>query len=707
MVIIDDGARLDIDVNTLNTEETWEDGVRTNHLEEIIGSGTFGFSESDNESSVAINGTIYQFHTKAQQGVTMIDDLHIDGDITGDVQGNFGVVRGIEQSGNQANATGVVFPVNVIHEESWFNLTGVNGGNFFDGAGIGATHNQTWDYQVIYSNWDNRTVRLVWEETGAESSSGEEFPEASPIERQPESPEVDESLGNLTISRETGLMPIPMHPGDVIRLADQQDLTLIVTAEAVANDPRDGHNFHVVTWSGIYEGTDSGTASGAIIDEGPLQGLISSVARVLELPFGEDNYSANFTETQTLTRVISPAVVTAEENSAPIINGLSLLEGIVISEGGSLATLVALVNDVDWNLEEVTVDLSPIGGSIVAMNDRGLDGDIAIGDDRYSTRVIVPGLEVGTYSIEVQAVDSFGVEVTFASNISVVNQAPRLIHAEISPTEGPRGTNMVVNLQAYDGHGVANISLDLREFGGDLIELSNNSGVWTTMMVVPDGMSPGQQILEFVLVDGLGKTGLSSVYFDAAPSLTHPNGPHYIPSAEPILISINIENSAPSITVQNPTKYTRGDTAVTVVFEAQITDQDGVANARANLGVFAPLGAQTGWVNLNDNGINGDRISGDGIYSVELSLRPSTPLGTHEIQVQAIDSFDVATAVVPVSVVVEEDLSIIPSLDSNTISSSVLVIILLAFTAIAAVSVIFLMRRGKDKDYYDDRFGFE
>ena len=287
----------------------------------------------------------------------MIDELHIDGDITGDVQGNFGVVRGIEQSGNQANATGVVFPVNVIHEESWFNLTGVNGGNFFDGAGIGATHNQTWDYQVIYSDWENRTVRLVWEETGAESSSGEEFPEHSPIERQPEPPEVDESLGNLTISRETGLMPIPMHPGDTIRLDGQQGLTLVVTAEAVANDPRDGHNFHVVTWSGTYEDTDAGTASGAIIDEGPLKGLISSVERVLEIPFGEDNYSANFTETQVLTRVISPAVVTAEENSAPVISGLSLLEGMVISEGGSVATLVAQVSDVDWNLEQVIVCL--------------------------------------------------------------------------------------------------------------------------------------------------------------------------------------------------------------------------------------------------------------------------------------------------------------------------------------------------------------
>ena len=100
-------------------------------------------------------------------------------------------------------------------------------------------------------------------------------------------PEVEDALGNLTVSRETGLMPIPMHPGDKIRLDGQEGLVLIVTAESVANDPRDGHNFHVVTWSGIYEGTESGTASGAIIDQGPLKGLISSVSRVLQIPFGE------------------------------------------------------------------------------------------------------------------------------------------------------------------------------------------------------------------------------------------------------------------------------------------------------------------------------------------------------------------------------------------------------------------------------------
>ena len=707
MVVIDEGTRLDIDLNTLNSEETWVEGVRTNQLEEFVGSGTFGFSESDNESSIDINGTIYKFHTKTEQGITMIDEAHIDGDITGDVQGDFGVVRGIELTGIQANATGVEFPVNVIHEESWFNLTGINGGNFFDGAGIGATHNQTWDYQVIYSDWKNRTVRLVWEETGADSSSGEEYPERSPIEITPEPPEYEEALGNLTISRETGLMPIPMHPGDKVRLDGQDGLTLVVTAESLANDPRDGHNFHVVTWSGVYEGSEAGTATGAIIDEGPLKGLISSVSRVLSVPFGEDGYLANFTETQLLTRVISPSVVTAEENSPPIISSLSLLEGLVVCEGGSVATLVADVSDIDWNLEQVTVDLTPIGGMVVEMNDRGVDGDSVIGDDRYTTRIVVPGLEVGNFTLNIEARDSFDVISESTGQITVVNQAPRLIGAEISPDQGPRGTNMVVNLEAYDGHGVSEISLDLREYGGGLFELVENSGIWTTILIVPEGMSPGDQELRFVTVDGLGKVGVTSLWLNGERDEFHPYGPHFIPDDEAIPISITVENSPPTFILPDVMTLNRQDVSTTVVFEVEIFDSDGITNARANLGVFAPLGTQAGWVTMNDNGINGDATPGDGIYSVELSLRSSTPLGTHEIQIQAIDSFDVATSVTPVSIVVQEETNILPSLDSDSISTSVLLVILIGFAIVAGSSVLFLMRKGKDKEYFEDRFGFE
>ncbi len=707
MIILDEGTRLDIDLNTLNSEETWVEGIRTNQLDEFVGSGTFGFSESDNESSIDVNGTIYQFHTKTEQGITMIDEVHIDGDITGDVQGDFGVVRGIEVTGVQANATGVEFPVNVIHEESWFNLTGINGGNFFDGAGIGATHNQTWDYQVIYSDWENRTVRFVWEETGADSSSGEEYPERSPIEKTAEPPEYEEALGNLTISRETGLMPIPMNPGDKIRLDGQDGLTLVVTGEELANDPRDGHNFHVVTWSGVYEGNEAGTANGAIIDEGPLKGLISSVSRVLSVPFGEDGYLANFTETQILTRVISPSVVTAEENSAPVISSLSLLEGLVVCEGGSVATLVADVSDGDWNLEQVTVDLTPIGGMVVEMNDRGVDGDLVIGDDKFTTRIVVPGLEVGNFTLDIEARDSFGEITASTGQIIVTNQAPRIVDVVISPDQGPRGTNMVVNLEAYDGHGVANISLDLREYGGELLELTDNSGIWTTMMTVPEGMSPGDQELKFVTVDRLGKVGVTNLWLNGDREELHPYGPHFIPDDEAIPISITVENSPPTFSLPDLMTLVRQDVATTVVFEVAIFDSDGITNARANLGVFAPLAAQTGWVTMNDNGINGDVTPGDGIFSVELSLRSSTPLGTHEIQIQAIDSFDVATPITPVSIIVQEESSILPSLDTDSISTTVLLVILLGFAIVAGSSVLFLMRKGKDKEYFEDRFGFE
>tara|TARA_B100000575_G_scaffold71816_1_gene55863 strand:- start:104 stop:3199 length:3096 start_codon:yes stop_codon:yes gene_type:complete len=707
MIVIDDGSRLDIDVSSLVSEETWEDGIRTNQLEEIVGTGSFGFSESDNESSVTINGTIYQFHSKSEQGVTYVDNLHIDGDITGDVQGDFGVLRGIELTGTQANATGIEYPVNVIHEESWLNLTGINGGNFFDGAGLGATHNQTWDYQVIYSDWDNRTIRLVWEESGADSSSGEEFPERSPIERQPEPPAVEETLGDLTVSRETGFMPIPMHPGDKIRLDGQEGMTLVVTAEGLGNDPRDGHNFHVVTWSGVYENSDYGSASGAIIDEGPLQGLISSVSRTLSLPFGEEDYLANFTETQLLTRVISPSVVTAEENTAPFIGDVYLLEGIVTSEGGSVATLIAEVSDIDWNLEEVLVDLTPIGGSIVTMNDRGIDGDKVIGDDKYSTLVVVKGLQVGNFTIEVAAKDTFNAVTESSGEIAVVNQGPRLTWAEIAPNTGPRGTNMVVNIEAYDGHGVSSISVDLRSHGGELIELTNNSGTWTVMMMVPEGMAPGMHNLRIISVDGLGKVSIANSWINGQRSSSHFYGPHHIPDSEVLPIEITVENSPPSFMPSETTRFSRQDVSRIVVFEVGITDPDGVKRARANLGVFAPLDAQTGWVNMNDNGINGDRIPGDGIYSVELSLRSSIPLGTHEIQIQAIDSLNVATPVMPVSIVVEQDFDIISNLDSGGLSSTVLIAILIGFTLIAAVAVFFLMRKSGDKDYEQDRFGFE
>ena len=707
LVIIDEGTRLDISLDGLTSSERWEDGIRTLHKEELIGSGTFGFEEQDNESSLMINGTIYDFHSLVEDGLTKIDDLHVDGDITGDVQGSFGIVRYIEETGDQANATGQVFLVNVIHEESWFNLTGVGGGNFFDGAGVGANHNESWDYQVVQSDWDNRTVRIVWEETGADASSGDELPERSPIMKNASAPESEENLGDVTISRETGLMPIPMNPGDNIRLSGQEGLVLVIEAESVTNDPRDGHNFHVVTWSGVYEGTSGGYASGAIIDQGPLKGLISSVTRTLEIPFGEENETAYLNETQTLERVLSPSVVTIEENSAPQIGEIYLQQGIVIGEGGSSSLLVANITDIDWNIDEVIVDLTPIGGGIVEMNDRGLDGDQSVGDDIYSTIISVPGLEVGLIEITITATDKFGVSSQGIGEIEVVNQAPRLISVEILPNVGYRGTVLVVNAEVYDGHGVSNISVDLRNFGGGLVPLIDNSGVWAGQITIPQGMPPGYQLVEFILEDGIGKIGTSNIWYQDQPDSQDPRGPHYISDEISVPIEVRVLNSPPEIIVPENMIVSRSESSTTELLEVQIFDADGILNARADLGVFAPLGNDGVWTKMYDDGTNGDRVAYDGNFTVQLSVRSSTPPGTHEVLIQASDNYDVVSLKVPVYITVEDKNSIVPGLDDTSVSTEMLLGIFgILVIAIIVVSAM-LLRSKDDDDIGGDRFGFE
>ena len=78
---------------------------------------------------------------------------------------------------------------------------------------------------------------------------------------------------------------------------------------------------------------------------------------------------------------------------------------MVFGEGAKAAHLVATIDDDDWNVVGVTVDLSSLGLGIVNMNDRGLDGDQTIGDNKWTTMVSVIGLQVGEINITAQATD--------------------------------------------------------------------------------------------------------------------------------------------------------------------------------------------------------------------------------------------------------------------------------------------------------------
>ncbi len=700
-VLLEDGTRLDVSLDGFTSVNRWEDGVRTQHLEELYGGGTFGFSDQDENASIQVNGTILDLHTKLENGTTVIDDLHVDGTLTGDVQGSFGVVRGIETTGMQANSTGEAFLVNVIFQESWFNITGINGGNFFDGAGVGATHNQTWDYQTVQSDWDNRTVRLVWRETGPDASEGEEFPERSPQQRNATPPVAEEGLGNLTVGRETGLMPIPLVQHDRLRLAQQDGITLTVSAGESRIDVRDGHNLTVIDWTGTYAG-EGGMASGTMVSTGPLKGLISSVERTLSVPFGENGESVVLVESQVLERVLSPEIVSEDENTPPSIGQIQWRNGLAVSEGGSIAHLEAVVEDAEWNIVEVQVDLTSLGLGVVQLNDRGLNGDLGVGDDVYTTAVLIPGLETGDVQAVISATDSFGSVSTATGSLSVANQPPRLVDVELVPTSLERGQSVVVNIMAYDGHGVESVQIDLREYGGGVINLTNDGdgSSWAAMVEMPSGMTPGYQSLLVLATDGLGASVQQRIYTPADAIGSPEFGPHHVVSSEDVPVEVHILNDRPNLGFESSTIVKNPGEVFT--YTVQATDPDGVERVQIKLGVYAPIGGPE-WTTMFDDGSNGgDEVAGDGVYSVHLSVREGTPIGTHEVGLRALDYYGELNTGSSVITLVEPTL---PTGTGSGLNTAVLGGLgLLVF--VGAIVVLTLMwRRGGQGG--GDRFGMQ
>lgn len=696
MLLSDEGSEFNLQLDQFETLERWENGVRVDQLDLIRGDGTFGFTDQEENSSMVVNGTVYNFHTRVEDGITLIDDVHVDGTLSGDVQGTFGVVQTIEQTGKQLNHTLVEHDVNVIHSETWFNVTGVGGSNFFGGSGAGSYYNDSYIYQATNADWDNRTVRLVWTETGPDPSSGDERPERSPIEQEPTPPEVEEALGNISVGREAGFAPVPMETGDVVRLLAQDGIVLTVTAGQEAIEPRDAKNLSVIQWTGVYSDGVSGTASGSIVHQGPLTGLLASTVRSFAIEFGSDGETALLNESQAVDAILSPSIVSADDNTAPQVLDLSLMEGLVFGEGGSPAHLVATIDDPDWNIVSVQVDLSSIGLGAVAMNDRGLDGDQTIGDNEWTTMVSVQGLAVGELPISVVVVDEWGEIDTLATNMTVENQAPRILSASIEPATVVRGGSTLMTLDVLDYHGVASIVVDLREYGGvetPCLEVE----VWACELAIPQGMTPGERLLKVRLTDALG----ASILVTKTQASEH----HFQPSSTDMDLAVTVENTPPTLTLVPSEALQRGNSDSEQAIEIRVDDADGILLVRADLGVLKPLGQTTRWVTLYDNGQGLDREANDGIYTAAASVRTSTPISAHEIFVQASDSFGDATAPTSFVVFVEEtDDGLVGAKEGEL--PLTLIAIVAGIAPILVGLFVFLRQRQPPKDY-EDRFGFQ
>ncbi len=646
LIVENNDSRMDISLDEFESLERWEDGIRVDQQNKMVGHGTFGFSGDDENASVQINGTIYDFHQEQEDGIVIVDDLHVDGIITGDAQGNFGVVRTIEDSMVQENETGAEFDVIIIHQEEWFNITGIAALPNSD-LGSGAHYNESWSYDAIQADWENRTIRTVWSQTGPDPSSGDEFHPNSPIQNEPEAPTVEEGIGDVSINRESGFAPIDTASGDVFTLNQQDGMTLTVTAGDEQTIAMDGHMVDTVAWTGVYSMNVTGSANGNLIIDGPLSGLNVQINRSLQIEFGDEGELVNLTENQSVNRVLSPSIISVHDNSEPIIESITLAQGVISNEGGVPGHIEVTVSDVDFNVDTVIANSDMIEGfAFIEFNDRGLNGDRVIGDDIWTAEIAILGLEFGELPINVTVTDVFDASDTESENITVINQAPRLTSIELVPSIISRGEMMLINAEVIDGHGVSSVSVDMRDYGGNLSGLNRVGDIWIGQVIIPDGMSPGEHLLKIRMVDN----------FDASDTVqsTTSSGQHHIESADDEDVLIRILNEPPLIDIGDLRIIDIDDEDVEYTLTITVEDYDGLNWVKVKLGNLAPPGKSATWYTMTSNG--------DGTYSKTFTIKSHIALGNHELLVKAMDTYGSQTA--------EESIPIKLQKPSNSISSS-------------------------------------
>ncbi len=627
MLLIDGNDRFQIDLDEFILVERWEDGEQVEQLSRIKGDGSFDFAESEDGATIVVNGTVPVFWLESQNGLTTVNTIHMDGDISGDIDGRIGLIIEIEEQGPQQNATGETFDVNVIRSETWLNITQVTGiGSNLD---IEAEHNLTFDYQVPEEHWKNRTVRYRYVEDGGQVN--DEYPERSPIPQDLPKPSNDSILGSVNISRELGYAPTTLIPGDILTLDAGDTLVLHVEAMAVSTVNLDGHTLPVTTWNGTFE--EGGHATGSIINEGILAGLIADVTRQVDIELEDGNLT--FTETQALERILAPSIVTEAENTPPTLEEIRFQEGSLSSEGGE-AHIEVVVSDPDWNVKSVLVDLSSIGLGTVELNDVGSDGDDTVHDDIWTAHIQHLGVEHGEFELNVTISDGWSI-TTDKDTVTIDNLAPRLKNVDYEPQVVRRGDTIGVAIEAEDLHGITSASIDLQSTGGGVNNLAQGTdGRWSGSIVVPPGMSPGLNRFTFTLVDNEGAirvtdfiTG-STGNIEAAPQFT-------ILNEGPVLSDLAILRGTETVQVLLVPDI--GEESIEHTISIRVTDPDGISAVQARLGTLAAIGEGDDWTRLVDDGTNGDSVAGDGNYSVTVMTRSTMPTGTMNIEIRGVDNF--------------------------------------------------------------------
>ena len=622
------------ELDDLIIRERWSDDTREEQFFRAFGGGEFAFQIDDEQFSIDVNGSIPMIHLESTGGETVSDTIIVDGTYDGDAEGSFGFVRQIVDSGIQENSEGVRYEVDKIQNEFWFNVSATPFGPI--SQEFGAEHNLTYEFTVPQEDWQNRTVRLQYIEDNG--SVSDEYPPESPIVEQPSRPEASPLISNQ-ISRESGKSPQKVVPGDRFVLFGNPSNTLEVTISSIVDKEMDGHIVEAAEWTGEFDFEET-MASGFFVNEGPLSGLLYEVSRWIILESGDENQSndISFQEYQKVDRILYPSIITADENTPPSLESVRFREGFLHTEGGE-SHIEVTVNDIDTDVISVIVDLSSLGMGLIELSDSGMKGDLTIHDDVWTSLVIHNGLGFGDFNIPITIVD-YWVEISEIAEISVANLPPRVTSVSFSQPSAIRGEAIGISVDCVDGHGVSQVIVDLLSSGGDLYPLnfSESSGMWSGEFLVPITIAPGERGIPLRISDLQGAEIITN-----GPKLT---SLLRIDNEHPTVSSLEVwRDGSPQSSISDqgqiihPVMVSSNGGQITHHIEAAISDYDGVSSVQAKIGRLAEIGKSEEWLLMVDDGTSGDRLAGDGIYSLEFIVRSTIPEGDLEIKIRATDIY--------------------------------------------------------------------
>ena len=243
-------------------------------------------------------------------------------------------------------------------------------------------------------------------------------------------------------------------------------------------------------------------------------------------------------------------------------------------------------------------------------------------DDTWLMEVDIDKLEVGEHIFYVKARDSDGQESAVESIVFFVvstKMAPFIKQVMLLPLKVNNSGKgqFLVTVYVDDPDGVKDIesvTLDLAEIGlGEKKCEMEREGVFVRSVTVPSGTPPGMRSIFVVVRDTSGLENETTATVTVV-EMNHPPEIEDLTEEKRILLSRS--------------------TVLRIL--VRVTDENGAGDISSVIIDLGPLVDDT-FRHLNDDGVFGDNIEGDGIYTLEYKVPENAPSGTKRLVITAED----------------------------------------------------------------------